>query len=282
MIPQTPLLCLCALALLLLAGCAGGPSTVPPGAGYSDPFEAYNRRAFAFNEAADKAVIRPVLLGYRTVTPSPLRRGLSNFLRNLREPMYAANNALQGDLEGAGTSLTRVAVNTFAGGLGLFDVAAAEGIYPEPEGFGQTLGVWGVEHGPYIVAPLIGPSSARDYVGYGVDIYFDPLSMYWRNVDESGLLWTRVGLTYLDTREHIMDDLQAIREGSADPYAATRSAYFQIRAAQLADRQRARGRSPATPGYDDPGWEDSWDDPALASPAHPQAPVVRNAAGGKR
>lgn len=281
MIPQTPLLCLCALALLFLGGCAGGPSTVPPGAGYSDPFEAYNRKAFAFNEAADKTVIRPVLLGYRAVTPQPVRQGLSNFLRNLREPMYAANNVLQGDLDGAGTSLTRVAVNTFAGGLGTFDVASAEGIVPDPEDFGQTLGVWGVEHGPYVVVPLIGPSSVRGYVGYGVDIYFDPLSMYWRNVDEQGLLWSRVGLTYLDTREQIMDDLKALREGSADPYAATRSAYFQLRAAQLADRRGAGGRASNIPDYDDPSWEDDRDDPALASPIEPGALITPDAAGGK-
>lgn len=241
---------LLALGALALAGCGGGPSTVSPDAGYSDPLEGYNRAAFAFNQGADAVVFRPVLTGYRKVVPRAGRTGVSNFLRNLREPMVGVNQALQGDFEGAANAWTRVAVNTFAGGLGLFDVAAAEGLAFEPEGFGQTLGVWGVRHGPYLVVPLVGPSSLRDYAGYGVDIYFDPLSMYWRNVDELGALWGRVGLTYLDTRERAMDGARAIREQSLDPYAATREAYFHLRAAQLDDRN-APLAMPDIPDYDE-------------------------------
>lgn len=222
---------------LLLAACTGQGAHTPQDP--YDPFEKTNRAIFAFNQKADKVAIRPVLKGYRAVVPKPARQGLRNFLRNLRGPMIFANQLLQGDIEGAGDTLTRAVVNSTIGVGGLIDVAAKEGIEYEVEGFGQTLGVWGVEHGPYIVVPLIGPSSLRDYSGYLVDIYFDPLSMYWRNVDERWLTWARVGATYLDTREKIMDGVKSLQDSSVDPYAATRSAYYQLRAAQVKDEDPA-------------------------------------------
>lgn len=225
------------LFLLLVVACSGNSTPENP----YDPFEDVNRAVFSFNQKTDEAVIRPVFKGYRKVVPSPARTGIRNFLRNLRSPMIFANQLLQGNIKGAGNTFTRATVNTIIGVGGLIDVAAAEGIEYEVEGFGQTLGVWGVDSGPYLVLPLIGSSSLRDYSGYLVDIYFDPLSMYWRNIDENWAIWTRAGATYLDTRDEIMDGVKSLRDNSIDPYAAVRSAYYQHRADQLDNKGKNSG-----------------------------------------
>ncbi len=218
---------------------------------FQDPIEDTNRAIFAFNEVVDKAVIHPVVKGYRAVVPDPARQGVRNFLRNLRSPVRFANQLLQGDIDGAGNELFRVVVNTFVGLGGLFDVAESEGFKYEPEDFGQTLAVWGVGHGPYVVLPILGPSSVRDYAGYAVDAYADPVRWYLFNHDDENIYYAKVGADYLDLRESLMDVLQDLERSSIDYYAAVRSTYFQNREALIKDKDAEALTSPDIPDYDD-------------------------------
>lgn len=202
----------------------------------TDPFESSNRTIFAFNKAVDKAVIHPVVKGYRFIVPEPGRKGLRNFLRNLKSPVTLANEVLQGDVDGAGKVVLRAVVNTLVGVGGVFDVAGAEGYEYEQEDFGQTLGAWGVGHGPYLVLPILGPSSARDYAGYIVDSFADPLRWYLFNIDEEGWYYAKVGVEYLDLRESLVDVLEELEKSSIDYYAAVRSTYYQRREALVRDQ----------------------------------------------
>lgn len=213
----------------------------------SDPFESFNRGVFAFNQGFDNMILHPVLEGYRAVVPDPAREGVSNFMSNLKSPVHFANQVLQGDIGGAATVLQRAIINTLLG-FGLFDVAGKEGIEAEAEDFGQTLAVWGVGHGPYIVVPFLGPSSLRDYVGYAVDAFADPLRLYLFNTDQEGWAWARAGVDYLVLRDSLMDTLKDLEKSSVDYYAATRSIYVQRRAAMVADSTSA---SEDIPDYDE-------------------------------
>ncbi len=239
------------LASFVLASCSS-TSEHPVMAGdiiISDPLEENNRRVFAFNSAVDKAVIHPVVKGYRTVVPKPARSGLTNFLRNLKSPITFANQVLQGDVEGATNVVLRAVVNTLVGVGGLFDVAGYEGIEYEPEDFGQTLAVWGVDHGPYLVVPFLGPSSMRDYAGYAVDSFADPVRWYLHNIEKESLYYAKAGADYLDLRHSFMDVLEDLEASSIDYYAAVRATYYQRREALVNDEDPSA--APAFPSYDD-------------------------------
>lgn len=241
------------LAASALTGCATMKQdfTLEGDAPIHDPFETTNRYIFAFNQAVDYAVINPVIKGYRTVAPQPVRSGIRNFLRNLGSPMNFVNQLLQGDLKGAGTVFVRSAVNTTVGVGGIFDVAGYEGIPYESEDFGQTLAVWGVGNGPYMVVPFIGPSSLRDYSGYFVDAAADPLRFYMHNIDEDGLMYAKTGVSYLDLRESLYDSMLDMKTNSIDYYAAVRSTYFQHRQALIQDHKgMATTTIPAIPNYE--------------------------------
>ncbi|MCB1563799.1 MAG: VacJ family lipoprotein [Alphaproteobacteria bacterium] len=217
----------------------------------TDPFEETNRQVFAFNNAVDKAVIHPIAKGYNEVVPQPARTGITNVLRNLKTPTTLANQLLQGDLEGAGNVVLRGVINTLIGVGGLFDVAGAENIPYEPEDFGQTLGKWGVDHGPYLVVPIIGPSSTRDYAGFFIDSLADPLRWYLFNIDEEGIYYGKVGMEYLTLRADLVDVLEDLEKSSIDYYAATRSAYYQRREALVEDQDPESMSAPAIPDYDE-------------------------------
>lgn len=241
------------LALISLSACSSSRSASQSGEIY-DPYENTNRKIFAFNQSVDKSFINPTIRGYRTVTPSAARTGLRNLLRHLKSPVTFANQALQGDLEGAGTVALRATINTFVGFGGLMDTAAMEGIPYEEEDFGQTLAVWGVDHGPYIVVPFFGGVSARDGVGFGVDALADPLMHYVRNIDEDYINYTRAGLTYLTIRNDLYDVLKDLNANSFDPYSAIRSAYYQHREAlvsDIGDKMRVNPTNNATSAFDD-------------------------------
>jgi phospholipid-binding lipoprotein MlaA len=216
----------------------------------SDPLEDVNRAVFAVNEGVDKAVVEPIARGYRYVTPKPIRQGLRNFLRNLKSPIVMGNELLQGDLEGLGNASGRLFINTLLGVGGVFDVADWGGIPYEPEDFGQTLGVWGVGHGPYVILPLMGPSSVRDASGMMVDSFADPVRLYLFNTDREWLHYTRVGLTVLDTREELLDIIDDLRANSFDYYAAIRSAYYQRRQGLVNDMDPQTGGGADIPDYD--------------------------------
>ena len=222
----------------------------------SDPFEAGNRFVFAFNNAIDDAFIHPIALGYREVTPEPARTGFSNFLRNLKSPLTFANQLLQGDIGGAGDVLGRAALNTVVGIGGIFDVAKEVGFEYESEDFGQTLAVWGVGHGPYLVLPFLGPSSARDYAGYFIDAFADPLRWYLFSKDEEEWYYAKIGADYLTLRESLVDVLAEIEKSSIDYYAAVRSTYYQRRRALVNDNDGEIFESPAIPDFDDEGYQE--------------------------
>lgn len=238
---------------LLVAGCASNQdqSVMGDEVAISDPLESTNRAVFKFNEAVDDAIIHPVVKGYRFVVPKEARNSLGNFLRNLNSPVIFANEVLQGDLEGAGNVVLRAVINTFAGFGGLFDFAGKEGLPHEGEDFGQTLATWGLDHGPYLVVPILGPSTARDSVGYIVDGFADPLRWYLFNIEKPGIYYTRAGLQYLNVRDELMDVLEDLRNSSIDYYASTRSIYYQRREALVNDENPDDAVAVSIPDYDE-------------------------------
>ncbi len=194
----------------------------------SDPFEPWNRRMFAIHEGVDRYVVEPTARVYRAVTPRWARQGVSNALRNLGAPVTLANDLLQGEFDRAGVTTARFGLNSTFGLLGLVDVAEDMGLERHAEDFGQTLATWGVDPGPYIFVPLLGPTTLRDGVGRGVDNAFDPLA--YADFDEiDDVRATRAGLTALSVRENLLDPIAAVRETAVDPYAAIRTQYAYAR-----------------------------------------------------
>lgn len=262
------------LALSLLAGCATTPGT--DRLAERDPLEGLNRGVWKVNRGVDTVVVKPVSTVYRTVTPRPARRGLSRVLANLSEPFSFINNLLQGKPERAAGNLGRFVVNTTIGVGGLADHATGMGIKPANEDFGQTLAAWGVNGGPYLVLPVLGPSTLRDGVGSGVAQLADPYRVCLR---ECGLLsgGERLGVTAFEVVS-VRSDLtetggDAYLKTSLDPYAAARSAYLQRRRAQILD-QEAEGAPPETEETITPSASD--DEPIVptqADSAHPEAPA---------
>ncbi len=215
----------------------------------NDPMEGANRAVFAFNETVDKAVLEPVARGYRYVAPKPVRSGVRNFLRNLKSPVVMGNELLQGDLEGFANATGRLFINTILGVGGVFDIADQGGIPYEPEDFGQTLAVWGVGNGPYIVIPIFGPSTVRDGTGLLVDSFADPVRIYLFNTDREWLHYTRMGVSAVDQREELLDIVDDLRRNSFDYYAALRSAYYQRRQALVNDMDPDSAAGPEIPDY---------------------------------
>jgi len=224
----------------LVTACATRPPADDPEAvaefeQINDPFEPANRAIFGFNQAVDKAVIRPVAQAYRDVVPEFGRMRVRDFLANLRSPVVFANQLLQGDGDGAWTTLGRFCINTTFGVLGIMDVASEMGLKPEEEDFGQTMAVWGFPEGPYLVLPILGPSNPRDAVGLVADFYIDPIT-HWSQATSSE--WepvARTGATTVDTREGLLDVLDETERTSLDYYSSLRSLYRQRRAAAISD-----------------------------------------------
>jgi phospholipid-binding lipoprotein MlaA len=243
-----------ALAVLLpiLGGCATVPSDPAARAVFranNDPLEPLNRRIFAFNQGVDQVLLKPISKAYVALLPQLGRDAVRNFLENLNEPIVFANDALQGRFRPAGTTACRFAINTTAGLAGLIDVAGRHGFGQQTGDFGQTLHVWGIPEGPYLLLPVVGPSSPRDGIGSGVDIYLSP----WRYVAinnnyPTGLTIAEMGLAGIDERSRNLDSLDELRRESVDYYAAFRSLYRQHRAAELAEPA-----GPAADFYSDPG-----------------------------
>ncbi len=221
-----------------------------------DPWERTNRRIFALNQVLDRKIIGPLSRFTSGLTPGPIGRMIHNFLVNLNEPVVIANDLLQVRPGPAIRSAFRLVVNTTAGGLGAIDVAKALGDPMHVNGFGDTLGRWGVHSGPYIVIPVFGPSSVRDLFGMLVDDITLPVQSvnypYRTEVDV-----TLVVVGGLNQRADVGRDLDTLLEGAADPYATLRSSYLQSREAQI----KAPQSLPDLPDLEDPG--------AGAAPAKP-------------
>lgn len=224
------------IAIGLLTGCA---ATTPGDENASyDPLEGFNRTMFTFNNVADEYVLEPVAKGYRAVLPEDLRNSFRNELRHLQSPIDFANQLLQGDFTGAFNVVARFVINTLVGVGGLVDVASMNGMPYEGEDFGQTLAVWGLGDGPYLVLPLLGSSNLRDFGGTVVDTAADPVSIAAHNHNE-GFGYTtditRVTLNAVDKRSRVIEAVDDARKNSVDYYATVRSFYKQQRDSDIRD-----------------------------------------------
>lgn len=214
-----------ALAALSLSGClTAGPDP-------EDPYEDFNRQMFAFNEGLDQAVIEPLAHGYRAVTIEPVREGVGNFANNLNEPLTFVNHVLQGKLPDAGATFGRFVINSTVGIAGIFDPASSMGVQRTQEDFGQTLGTWGVEPGPYLVLPVLGPTNPRDLVGKGGDMALNPLNYPEFESDDE----IRLGIAALggiNAREGAIEVVEELRN-QVDPYTTVRRLYGRTRAEDI-------------------------------------------------
>lgn len=237
---------------VLVTAC--GPATLPPGDQIADADEARNRAAHATNLALDRAVLDPAATAYGTALPEPVRVGVSNFASNLNQPGYVVNNILQLRLGDAAQNTLRFALNSTIGVAGLFDVASALGVPEEETDFGETLHIYGVGEGDYVVHPFFGPSTTRDTVGMVVDYAMNPLRHYVDTPESYYSTAASVG-SGLNSRYEFDDTIDSVLYESADSYAQLRSLYLQQRRFEL--------------GGSDAAYEDPYanEDPAAAADA---------------
>ncbi len=213
---------------LLLTGCA----TAPDRAGEpNDPLEPLNRRVHAFNDVFDRNIAQPVARGYNAVLPRPVNRGITNFFRNLGEVSVLVTSALQLKPRATVITANRLMINTTFGIAGVFDVASMMGAKPQDEDFGQTLGYWGADAGPYLVLPFLGPSSVRDGTGLVVDGWYDPIN----SIDDTATLTGMTVLRIVDTRARLLGTTDLLGTAAVDPYAYTRDAWLRRRVNQIHD-----------------------------------------------
>ncbi len=221
------------LSALWLAGCTSTQqpaTTSAPVNDARDPFESVNRSFWTFNyDYLDAYVLRPVTVGYMAVVPKPARTGLSNVVNNLNEPANFFNGLLQGKPSGSAVSAGRFLLNSTVGVVGLFDVATPMGLAERPEDFGQTLGVWGLGHGPYLMIPARGPATVRNLTGDLVDNLYFPMSVL--NTPQT---IGKFVIGALSGREQLMAQEKLLND-SLDPYAFVKDAYFQRQEYQLYD-----------------------------------------------
>jgi phospholipid-binding lipoprotein MlaA len=191
-----------------------------------DPWENFNRRMYGFNDALDRAFLKPAAETITNTMPDPVNQGVSNFFGNLDDIGTGVNNILQGKFRHGLSDAGRVVVNSTLGVAGLFDVASRMNLEKHNEDFGQTLGKWGVEPGPYLVLPFLGPASVRDRVGFTVDLVFDLATYY---TDDEGVRWALLGADVLEDRAALLDATNLLDTAALDPYAFQRDAYLQKR-----------------------------------------------------
>ena len=201
--------------------------------GENDPLEIPNRFIFAINQTLDVFIVRPVAVLYRKLLPHEVRDVIRNFLRNLSAPVVLANDLLQGETERAKITARRLVINSSAGVLGLFEVADGMGYPWHDEDFGQTLGVYGVGEGIYLVLPILGPSNVRDATGRVVDHFLDPLTYVADETGKEEWNLARKALAGLDLRARNIETLDEIERDAIDYYARIRSLYRQYRQNQI-------------------------------------------------
>lgn len=242
-------------AALLLAACATPQRP--------DPLEPINRKVYAFNDALDQAVVRPVATVYRDHVPAPVRTAATNFFANLKDVWSSVNLVLQGRPVDGLSDLLRFGTNTVFGVFGLFDVATGFGLERHGEDFGQTLGKWGFGPGAYIVWPILGPSTLRDSVGMPIEMKMYPDA--WVTPDSAA--YSLTGVRVINTRANLLQASRLFDQIALDPYVAMRDAYLQRRRSLVYD-----GNPP-----DDAQPEERWDEPE-APPVTPAAPAASSAA----
>jgi phospholipid-binding lipoprotein MlaA len=209
---------LLAASLLLLAGCASAPSK-------QDPFEPVNRGIFAFNEQADRFVLKPIATAYKTVIPSPVRTGVGNFYGNIGDVVSLFNDLLQGKPAKASDDFGRVMLNSSFGLGGIFDLASEMGIERGEEDYGQTFGVWGIPQGPYLVIPILGPSTVRDGTGLLVQGFTEPI-IFVNDVPTRNIIY---GMRVVNTRYQLLGTEGIVEQAALDKYTFVRRAYLQRR-----------------------------------------------------
>lgn len=209
-----------ALVVVMLTGCATGPNANP-----RDPLEPFNRGVYGFNEAVDRAVLKPVATAYKAVTPQPVRSGVGNFFANLEDAWSAVNSVLQLKIQSAAENFMRFTVNSTLGLAGVIDIASEMRIERHPEDFGQTLGRWGVGAGPFVMLPLLGPSTLRDTVALPVDSRGDIVT----NVEHVASRNSLKALNLVDLRASYLKAGSVIDDAALDKYSFTRDAFLQRR-----------------------------------------------------
>ena len=188
----------------------------------NDPFEDLNRDIFVFNEKLDEKILKPTALVYRKVTPQFARTGVTNFFNNLEEIDTTINQVLQGEIKYAFNDAGRFVINTTIGLFGLIDIASKMGLEKHEEDFGQTLGVWGVSSGPYIMLPFLGPSNPRDLLSRPISSFLSGTFA----MEDNDVKFTLVGIDALETRERLLDAETLI---IGDKYMFVKDAYVQSR-----------------------------------------------------
>jgi len=206
-------------------GCAIGPDP-------RDPLETANRGVFRFNDAVDNAVTKPIAKGYKAVTPDPIRVGVTNFFSNFLDVTTTINDLLQAKVKQGASDAGRVAINSTIGFFGVFDVATRLGLARHSEDFGQTLGVWGVQSGPYLVLPFLGPSSFRDAVGWVGDYFTDPEFYLFPHPPAD---WLVLSVRVVNTRSNLLGADQFFEVAAVDRYAFLRDGFLQMRRNQIYD-----------------------------------------------
>ena len=217
----------------LLTGCATVARPDP-----NDPLESYNRSMTNFNDQVDAMVLKPVATAYREVTPAPVRTGVSNFFANIGDVWSFVNNVLQLRAEAAGSSFMRVNVNTVFGLGGLLDVASELGIERYKQDFGLTLGRWGIGTGPYLVLPILGPSTLRDTLALPVDMKGNVVS----HVDPVSARNSLYALRAVDVRANLLRAGSVLDSAALDKYSFTRDVFLQVRGSQVDAAQRGNGQ----------------------------------------
>ncbi|MFM6985882.1 MAG: VacJ family lipoprotein [Hydrogenophaga sp.] len=214
------------LGVALLGGCAAGPGQHP-----RDPLEPFNRSVSEFNDVVDSALLKPVATVYRDVTPDPVRTAASNFFGNLRDAWSTINATLQLKPRAAAENALRVGVNTAFGFVGLIDIASEMGIDRTTLDFGQTLGRWGVPSGPYLVLPLLGPSTVRDAAGLGIETSGDLVA----RIDQVPTRNALYALRLVETRANLLRATAMLEGAALDKYSFTRDVYLQRRQSLIDD-----------------------------------------------
>jgi phospholipid-binding lipoprotein MlaA len=260
---------LCALC----SACAARPEGVQTMAKASqtqDRLEPYNRSVMKLNSGLTKILIKPVVTIYRTLLPKPVRQGITNISTNAKAPLVFVHDILQGEGDRAAQTLGRFLMNSTVGIGGSFDLAAKAGVPPHDEDAGQTFARWGIPSGPYIMLPLLGPSTVRDSFGFAADIFADPLRYVLRSETlPIGIITSpaTVGVTIAERNRGVgsnvgtglmiasalsqldqnIDRLDELQRGALDPYVALREAYRQYRQAEIDN-----GKPPKSNPEDDP------------------------------
>ena len=219
------------LSVALVAGVVGSLTGCATTANNpKDPYEGFNRAMFSVNEGID-VVVKPVAQGYDAAAPLPVKAGVGNFFGNIADVWISINNFLQGKGEQGLSDVGRVLINTTIGIGGVFDIASEIGLDKHSEDFGQTLGKWGVDDGPYFFWPVIGPRTTRDTFGWAVDSYVDPVmriqDVAWRN--------SLYGLRFIETRASLLAADKVIEQAAFDKYDYIRDAYLQNRRSEIND-----------------------------------------------